>query len=118
MHFVRMVSASTQLMLCQKLISDNVHIVLPTRPPPFIQAQVWIPNVIGEDWKSSRDVLDTLLSNQALCDSLQQQVQEMEETKYSPVYLSHPLLLCTIVLYRGDGDGEFVYKLQKFLEFI
>ena len=105
-------------MLCQKLISENAHIVLPTRPPPFIQARVWIPNVIGEDWKSSRDVLDALLSNQALRDSLRQQVQEMEETKYSPAYLSHPLLLCTIVLYRGDGDREFVYKLQKFLEFV
>ena len=74
--------------------------------------------MIGEEWKSSRDVLDSLLKNQGLRDFLRQQVEEMEETKRSPAYLSHPLLLCTIVLFRGEGDKEFVFKLQKFLELV
>lgn len=108
--------ASARTMFLQKPFPG---ITVPTGPPDNLL--IIIPNLKNEEWRSGRDVLLCLLRHEGFRSYLQERVNQLPATLYSPAFLTHPLLQpgnVFIPLNYGEMDETFRDTLTRYLRFV
>ena len=111
---MRYYAVSARLMLCQNLSSEASLMYLPDKPPNYDNLRIRIPSIIEEEWKSTEEVLEGIITHKKVRNYLRKKLLQMDATQLSPAYIAHPLLRYYITLTREDSDQEFVERLKAY----